>query len=122
LPKAQANKPFRLGKLEWAVFTGLKEQKFIANLTDYLAERNTAFAKTPPERQKALIQSLIEQSASYGIRIEQAIANFSLASLIFARRLATDPIMERFLTSDMHPLDKSKRVLAEAQSRVSQNG
>ena len=103
------------------MFADLKKQKFTADLIDYLAERNTAFAKTPPERQKTLTQSLIEQSTSYGIRIEQAIANFSLASLIFARRLATDPVMERFLTSDMHPIDKAKRVLTEAQNRVPQN-
>lgn len=117
LELGRANTPMRYAQPEKDLLREAKKQIFSEKLEKHLSENIPCFAEVGADRRQSLVGDLINRASVFGIRIEQGIADFALASLMFGRPLEGDPVMARHLQSGMHPIDKAKAVLEEATAR-----
>lgn len=120
IPLGRPGQSFRIGQLETDILTQSKKTRFVRKLTKYLNEESTFLARMDHPQQIDLVKKLMEHAFYYNIRIEQAVANFALASLIFGRPLDGDPVMAQFLNARIHQNDKARHVLSEARKRPAQ--
>lgn len=117
MPMGRPTQPFRIGALERDILKQSKKARFLRKLTKFLRGESAFLAAMDRSEQVDLVQKLIDHAFYFGIRIEQAVADFALASLIFGRPLDGDPVMAHYLNARHHQSDKARNVLNEARKR-----
>lgn len=94
-------------------FSEYRMNVFIAKLDDFVSEQSADFAKLDDAEKKQRLHEYVKESKYFKINIEQAVANFVLATVQFGKKLTDEPNFVRILESDQHELDKSKALLRE---------
>lgn len=94
-------------------FSEYRMNLFIAKLDDFVSEQSDAFAKLDDAEKKQRLNEYVKESKHFKINIEQAVANFVLASVQFGKKLTDEPKFVSILESDQHELDRSKALLRE---------
>jgi hypothetical protein len=102
-----------------AAFAKSRKYKFRERLQHFISGELPRFKELTPDRQDVILKAILEQSIKHGIKIERAVAQFTLASILFGQDPANDPKLEQTLRSDMHQLDKTTALLHEVRSRLS---
>ena len=94
-------------------FSEYRMNVFIAKLDDFVSEQSDAFSKLDDVEKKQRLNEHVKESNHFNIKIEQAVANFVLASVQFGKKLTDEPKFLSILESEQHELDRSKALLRE---------
>lgn len=94
-------------------FSEYRMNVFIAKLDDFVSEQSDTFAKLDDVEKKQRLYEHVKESNHFNIKIEQAVANFVLASVQFGKKLTEEPKFLSILESEQHELDRSKALLRE---------
>lgn len=121
LPLGRPTQSFRIGPVETGILAQSKKARFVRKLHKYLVDESPFLAAMARAEQVDLVKKLVEHAFYYKIKIEQAVANFALASLVFGRPLDSDPVMAHILNAKSHQNDKARLVLIEARKRPAQD-
>lgn len=69
------------------------------------------------QRQRQLAANFVQFAAQFGMKIERSVADFAAASILLGQRLEKDMECLPILKSDIHQLDKGKKLLAIMRNR-----
>lgn len=87
----------------------------------YLSEHASGFSAKDKTEQSRILDTLLIQALQYGFRIEQATADFALASVLHGQSLDNDPTCAAIIRSDKHQIDKARLMVHEMIYRASGN-
>ncbi len=102
-----------------AAFGMDRRSKVKSKILTYLEEHSRVFRDTPNDEKSNILDKLMKQAVSHGIKIERAVADFALASILFRRTLSDDPQFERIIKSNKNQIDKGRLLLREVRFRQS---
>ena len=96
-----------------------RESTFKKKLRIHLEEKSGEFEAMPEHEKSDLLDTLMAQAVRAGLKIERAVSDFALASILFGRTLANDPQFERIIRSNKNQIDKGRILLREVRFRNS---
>lgn len=114
---ARQNRPFRYEGPERAAHIQVKRHEFLSKLCRHLCAISAGFDGMERQRQRQLADSFVQSAAQFGLKIERAVADFSTASILLGHRLEKDKECLHILNSDIHQLDKGRKLLAAIRNR-----
>lgn len=95
------------------------KNKFREKLVRFICEEAPDFERLEADKQVSVIDSILKQAITQGIKIERAVANFTLASILFGQHLINDPHFERIIKSSSHQNDVASELLKQVRFRLS---
>lgn len=117
LPYSSSNMPIRYGLIEASSLSKTRLKNFSRVLDERLCDACHNFRNMPLHRREQIIITLTKQAKEYGIAVEQAVADYAMATILFKRSLASDPVMRKILSSDRHALDRAEALVSEVGTR-----
>lgn len=116
LPGRQ-NSAFRYESPERAAHIQVKRHEFVGKLCRHLCSISARFDDMDTQRQRQLAANFVHFAAQFGMKIERSVADFAAASILLGQRLEKDMECLPILKSDIHQLDKGKKLLAIMRNR-----
>ncbi|BFM48488.1 DUF4123 domain-containing protein [Marinomonas sp. THO17] len=115
--QSRTGPPFIMKNAYLNAFNENQTHQFLEKLKHFIREKSAEFSQLSEEAQYDLLKSHLQESKHFNITIEQAMANFVLASIQYGKRLSDEARFLTILESKHHELDKTKALLNEIKER-----